>query len=133
MLNSKIQRWSSLYFFFQAEDGIRDDRVTGVQTCALPIFLVLDREDVRLHRLGLAGVRVDLDLVVPLERRLLAEPVYLAQGAPDVRLRRQVVRRPQTRGAPVQQALLVKLRRRRGPVYLALQLVYLSLDRKSVV
>src|SRR5690348_18273647 len=28
-----------LYFFFQAEDGIRDGRVTGVQTCALPIFL----------------------------------------------------------------------------------------------
>src|SRR5207244_9226954 len=26
------------YFFFQAEDGIRDDLVTGVQTCALPIF-----------------------------------------------------------------------------------------------
>src|SRR6478609_2068813 len=27
-------------FFFQAEDGIRDKLVTGVQTCALPIFLV---------------------------------------------------------------------------------------------
>src|SRR5207245_6507322 len=25
------------YFFFQAEDGIRDATVTGVQTCALPI------------------------------------------------------------------------------------------------
>src|SRR5258708_29124342 len=25
------------FFFFQAEDGIRDDLVTGVQTCALPI------------------------------------------------------------------------------------------------
>src|SRR5260370_23673201 len=25
-------------FFFQAEDGIRDSSVTGVQTCALPIF-----------------------------------------------------------------------------------------------
>jgi len=25
-------------FFFQAEDGIRDRDVTGVQTCALPIF-----------------------------------------------------------------------------------------------
>src|SRR5690606_39842813 len=25
-------------FFFQAEDGIRDFHVTGVQTCALPIF-----------------------------------------------------------------------------------------------
>ena len=27
------------FFFFQAEDGIRDHCVTGVQTCALPIFL----------------------------------------------------------------------------------------------
>src|SRR5207253_4248424 len=27
-----------LLFFFQAEDGIRDGHVTGVQTCALPIF-----------------------------------------------------------------------------------------------
>src|SRR5258708_32471893 len=27
----------ALCFFFQAEDGIRDDLVTGVQTCALPI------------------------------------------------------------------------------------------------
>src|SRR5690625_1144226 len=27
-----------LMFFFQAEDGIRDGHVTGVQTCALPIF-----------------------------------------------------------------------------------------------
>src|SRR5437868_12351125 len=26
------------FFFFQAEDGIRDRNVTGVQTCALPIF-----------------------------------------------------------------------------------------------
>src|SRR5256884_9695556 len=28
------------FFFFQAEDGIRDVAVTGVQTCALPIFLI---------------------------------------------------------------------------------------------
>src|SRR5256885_12607737 len=27
----------SVFFFFQAEDGIRDYKVTGVQTCALPI------------------------------------------------------------------------------------------------
>src|SRR5699024_7364442 len=27
------------FFFFQAEDGIRDRNVTGVQTCALPIYL----------------------------------------------------------------------------------------------
>src|SRR5437762_6893220 len=29
-----------VFFFFQAEDGIRDTSVTGVQTCALPIFYV---------------------------------------------------------------------------------------------
>src|SRR5260370_19012828 len=27
-----------MFFFFQAEDGIRDSSVTGVQTCALPIY-----------------------------------------------------------------------------------------------
>ena len=27
-----------VFFFFQAEDGIRDVAVTGVQTCALPIY-----------------------------------------------------------------------------------------------
>src|SRR3712207_7790629 len=27
-----------MFFFFQAEDGIRDIGVTGVQTCALPIY-----------------------------------------------------------------------------------------------
>src|SRR3712207_6414838 len=30
-----------VFFFFQAEDGIRDIGVTGVQTCALPIFVGL--------------------------------------------------------------------------------------------
>src|SRR6266545_5342474 len=30
-------RFFYLFFFFQAEDGIRDKLVTGVQTCALPI------------------------------------------------------------------------------------------------
>src|SRR5207253_7234895 len=29
------------FFFFQAEDGIRDGHVTGVQTCALPIWAVV--------------------------------------------------------------------------------------------
>ena len=30
------------FFFFQAEDGIRDTSVTGVQTCALPISSSID-------------------------------------------------------------------------------------------
>src|SRR2546425_9510012 len=36
-----------LFFFFQAEDGIRDKLVTGVQTCALPICA---RVDPHAHR-----------------------------------------------------------------------------------
>src|SRR2546430_9978073 len=39
-----------MFFFFQAEDGIRDLTVTGVQTCALPIFegTFLDGVNLRL-------------------------------------------------------------------------------------
>src|SRR6266481_7322593 len=33
-----------LFFFFQAEDGIRDGTVTGVQTCALPIWVEPESE-----------------------------------------------------------------------------------------
>src|SRR6266542_6461315 len=33
----RMRALSLLFFFFQAEDGIRDATVTGVQTCALPI------------------------------------------------------------------------------------------------
>src|ERR1039457_7569416 len=43
-----------LFFFFQAEDGIRDYKVTGVQTCALPIYRILriiERLD-RYHGFG---------------------------------------------------------------------------------
>src|SRR6266511_5788644 len=56
------------FFFFQAEDGIRDFHVTGVQTCALPIselrleqsgrFLTLDGPDRLAGRLRLDGDRL---------------------------------------------------------------------------
>src|SRR5258708_20669282 len=36
--DSVVRLSSTVFFFFQAEDGIRDDLVTGVQTCALPIY-----------------------------------------------------------------------------------------------
>src|SRR5436305_7131591 len=40
-----------IFFFFQAEDGIRDADVTGVQTCALPISRATTRASrERLHR-----------------------------------------------------------------------------------
>src|SRR5256885_11160660 len=36
--DAKCRRRLLVFFFFQAEDGIRDYKVTGVQTCALPIW-----------------------------------------------------------------------------------------------
>src|SRR5207248_3428236 len=36
---------SCFFFFFQAEDGIRDRTVTGVQTCALPILATFQHEE----------------------------------------------------------------------------------------
>src|SRR6266446_3273714 len=46
----------SFFFFFQAEDGIRDYKVTGVQTCALPIS--------RLPGLAVDPVTVQTNIVI---------------------------------------------------------------------
>src|SRR5690606_41056955 len=73
-------------FFFQAEDGIRDFHVTGVQTCALPIFTStraamrrLGRNWQRLHRLvylaGLCATLHYLWLVKSGERIAAREPL----------------------------------------------------------
>src|SRR2546423_7848880 len=45
------------FFFFQAEDGIRDKLVTGVQTCALPIYTRISLPEDFPHswRSGLSG------------------------------------------------------------------------------
>src|SRR5438067_13259916 len=78
-----------LYFFFQAEDGIRDRNVTGVQTCALPIF----RDPHRL--LGARGsaaagtaVRGDREGGVDLGRRWRALGLAPAQSPPRSEERR---------------------------------------------
>src|SRR6266508_5666130 len=64
-----------LFFFFQAEDGIRDGHVTGVQTCALPIYdlrWLIDRVRARLERgLPLEGI-VALDPATEVQRRAVA-------------------------------------------------------------
>ena len=46
------------FFFFQAEDGIRDWSVTGVQTCALPIFSFGGTEEPGAHRDSCMGPEV---------------------------------------------------------------------------
>src|SRR5437867_9548944 len=65
---SDPQRISRLCFFFQAEDGIRDRTVTGVQTCALPISRIPE----------------GFGLVLPHTRRVPVEPTgpFAGSGLP---------------------------------------------------
>src|SRR5207253_5172465 len=75
-------------FFFQAEDGIRDGHVTGVQTCALPILGITPLGD-EFDRLLAADAGNPDGLVRLLERPRpgldVAEKVML--GIPDERTR----------------------------------------------
>src|SRR5215470_18126994 len=98
------------FFFFQAEDGIRDATVTGVQTCALPIFAEVvcppgiragRRADQVLREFGLL-----LGALPPAARKALAVAlVLLDQGArlyPPSRGRRFARLDDQVAGAYVQ-------------------------------
>src|SRR2546430_9778227 len=49
---SKSVLVGEIFFFFQAEDGIRDLTVTGVQTCALPISMTSDAYTDLQHKLS---------------------------------------------------------------------------------
>src|SRR6476661_4750173 len=55
------------FFFFQAEDGIRDSSVTGVQTCALPIWRMVEGD----HSGLLESESVNGRVVSPGARHLL--------------------------------------------------------------
>src|SRR4029077_10803058 len=46
----------------QAEDGIRDSSVTGVQTCALPILVVFSGKDVRQQEMHLRKMRAQVQV-----------------------------------------------------------------------
>src|SRR2546430_5957315 len=85
MQDRSSHRAEAFVFFFQAEDGIRDLTVTGVQTCALPIFLMLTaRTDGSSGVWGLVGPRVE-----PPHGRVLARAGSRRGGR---RLPRQAVR-----------------------------------------
>src|SRR2546425_2047923 len=56
----RTRKWQFCFFFFQAEDGIRDKLVTGVQTCALPISTEETHLNAALAKAGLEVVETDL-------------------------------------------------------------------------
>src|SRR5438067_9081495 len=82
------------FFFFQAEDGIRDRNVTGVQTCALPISLG-NADDARARRRGerlrSVGGAVVGDEHFAADRGALEELARLAHASRDRRRDRKSV------------------------------------------
>src|SRR5699024_12077175 len=66
-------RFRAYVFFFQAEDGIRDRNVTGVQTCALPILICGCRSSSRVIQ--------DSRLLVPVQPPVLVYLHLLQQAA----------------------------------------------------
>src|SRR5438093_9103936 len=64
------------FFFFQAEDGIRDWSVTGVQTCALPSHVEDDRADPRCTPLHDQPVSAG-----PARARRQARPLFRQRAA----------------------------------------------------
>src|SRR3989441_7796139 len=71
------------FFFFQAEDGIRDKLVTGVQTCALPIFRPLVPVAI-LGGLMLVAILADLtaphDPTLPVKGANVFDPPFWMEG-----------------------------------------------------
>src|SRR5690606_40280222 len=57
------------FFFFQAEDGIRDFHVTGVQTCALPIYRACSRAAFCGKCSEVCPVKIDIHKMLLLNRR----------------------------------------------------------------
>src|SRR5690606_23589726 len=72
----------AVFFFFQAEDGIRDFHVTGVQTCALPILFI--DVDTGLRRMGLAPGMPTVELAERIARVPGLEVVGLMSHAGHV-------------------------------------------------
>src|SRR3712207_7913578 len=75
-------------FFFQAEDGIRDIGVTGVQTCALPIWVerVMSSPEVR-NAIARVSDEATAEALASIDREAIARSVEAAtKAARDVRV-----------------------------------------------
>src|SRR5690606_40216542 len=79
---------SVIFFFFQAEDGIRDFHVTGVQTCALPISGTVAHStdgEVAARRMAVGMVLVLAALLVYVPWRSVGKYHHYRGMRPDIR------------------------------------------------
>src|SRR5438105_5738432 len=81
-----------LFFFFQAEDGIRDPLVTGVQTCALPI----SKQELGNEEFRKKGDRL-IPLVPQLVPKLLIPKLLLGNAMREAPASRAVARSEERR------------------------------------
>src|SRR2546430_7320030 len=137
-----------MFFFFQAEDGIRDLTVTGVQTCALPIFTTHHHEDhsgnhgllaaelritplahaIGVSRLAVADTHSQLYRRVAWGARPPAPAAPLGEGLETSRFRFRVIHTP---GHATDHVALFEPERGwlfSGDLYLAPRLRYLRAD-----
>src|SRR6266850_3535116 len=100
------------FFFFQAEDGIRDYKVTGVQTCALPISH-------RAHRLG-------WHVQLHLRGEQIVEMAGLIERLPGTVVIDHMARLPQPEGIRHQAFQVVRKLLDTGRVWVKLSAPYLD-------
>src|SRR5258708_26158819 len=95
-----MRAWAVVYFFvFQAEDGIRDDLVTGVQTCALPISAASVEETYR-RRMALIARGEPFRLIRQLSNGLTFAVNYRPLGEGHRSEERRVGKECRSRWAP---------------------------------
>src|SRR3989475_197998 len=104
------------FFFFQAEDGIRDLTVTGVQTCALPICFATEAFCGRgAQQAGEAHERFMREVITPAIRPQALELLRTHQQAGDqiiiVTATNEFVTRPIAAALGVQELIAVELER----------------------
>src|SRR5260370_10846043 len=77
-------------FFLQAEDGIRDSSVTGVQTCALPICTIGNNSPIMSRREFWFSPQLGVNLISKLQHPLSGTQDFevsdIALGEPDAKL-----------------------------------------------
>src|SRR5438105_10072186 len=95
-LSPELFVFLSTFFFFQAEDGIRDPLVTGVQTCALPISeaelaaILVEETRKPAHQCAKAAAELAA-LARQLARLYEHEPSGESRSDPETRDRKSVV------------------------------------------
>src|SRR5699024_11764184 len=109
----------SIFFFFQAEDGIRDRNVTGVQTCALPICLenlqdsssniIQSRAELgaRMNRLELIEDRLENQVVIAKDTMAKNEGVEFEEAVTNLLTQEVIHRAALSAGSKIIQPSLV--------------------------